>query len=237
MAAISPPLFVLISRVSPGLSPWYVMLTVAALPALFRWPEAARSTARLQLVHRLSALLLGIFVLGHIANQSLAFVSVSSYTAMRSVMRVASQQPISYAVIVASVAMQVATGIAMGMKKVRAGAMTANLQAVTGWYLAAFLLTHVFSGLVLAQHGVPTAVVATSSQFDLLASARSTAQLPFLLLGVAAFLFHIGAYARLMALAYLAEASVRRLSYAAMVVGTTVVLTVGLALCGIHLMR
>jgi hypothetical protein len=56
-------------------------------------------------------------------------------------------------------------------------------------------------------------------------------------MGVAAFLFHVGVYARLSALTYLAEASVRRLSYAAMFVGTTVVVTVGLALCGIHLIR
>jgi hypothetical protein len=54
---------------------------------------------------------------------------------------------------------------------------------------------------------------------------------------VASFLFHVGVYARLSALTYLADASVRRLSYAAMFVGTTVVMTVGLALCGIHLIR
>jgi hypothetical protein len=74
----------------------------------------------------------------------------------------------------------------MGLRRVRPGAVARNLQAVTGWYLAALL-------------------------------------------------FHVGVYARLAALAYLAEASVRRLSYAAMFVGTTVVVTVGLALCGIHL--
>jgi len=77
----------------------------------------------------------------------------------------------------------------------------------------------------------------SSYQFDLLASARSTAQLPYLLLGVSAFLFHIGLYGRLAALAHLAESSVRRLSYAAMFAATTVVVAVGLALCGIHLVR
>jgi succinate dehydrogenase/fumarate reductase cytochrome b subunit len=104
---------------------------------------------------------------------------------------------------------------------------------VSGWCLAAFLLAHVFSGLIFS----PPPTAASFNQFDLLATARSTAQLPFLLLGVAAFLFHVGVYARLAALAYLAEASVRRLSYAAIFVGTTVVVTVGLSLCGIHLSR
>jgi succinate dehydrogenase/fumarate reductase cytochrome b subunit len=126
----------------------------------------------------------------------------------------------------------------MFMKKVRAGSLTANLQAVTGWYLALFLLTHVFGGLLLRLIGpVMTTGVAPVSEFDLLATPRSTAQLPFLVLGVATFLFHVGVYARLMAMAFLAEAWVRRFSYAAMFAGTTVVVTVGLALCGVHLIR
>jgi hypothetical protein len=54
---------------------------------------------------------------------------------------------------------------------------------------------------------------------------------------VSAFLLHIGLYARLAALGWLAESSVRRLSYATAVVGAMVVVTVGLSLCGIHLIR
>jgi hypothetical protein len=50
-------------------------------------------------------------------------------------------------------------------------------------------------------------------------------------------LFHVGVDARLAALAYFVEASVRRVSYAGMLVGTTVVVTVGLALCGIRQTR
>jgi len=151
-------------------------------------------------------------------------------------MRLASQQPATYALIVAAVAIQIATGAAMGMKNVRAGAAARNLQAVSGWYLAAFLLIHVFSGLLFSPQAATTAATAVN-QLNLLATSRAAASLPFLLLGVAAFLFHVGVYARLAALAYLAEASVRRLSYAGAFVGATVVVTVGLALCGIHLAR
>ncbi|MGH9200909.1 MAG: sigma factor, partial [Vicinamibacterales bacterium] len=175
--------------------------------------------------------------LRRIINQALAFVSLSSYTMMRNIMRVASQQPASYTLIVGAVAIQVVTGAAMGMRNVRAGAFARNLQAVSGWYLAAFLLTHVFSGLLSSQPQAAATVAPSVNQFNLLAGPRSAAQLPYLLLGVSAFLFHVGIYARLAALAYLAEASVRRLSYAAMFVGTTVVVTVGLALCGIHVIR
>jgi hypothetical protein len=97
------------------------------------------------------------------------------------------------------------------------------------------MLAHVLSPLLFSPTSATTA--GSIDQFDLLASLRSAAQLPFLLLGVASFLFHVGVYARLAALAYLAEASVRRLSYAGVVVGTTVVVTIGLSLCGIHLIR
>jgi len=239
MATMSPALFILVSRAMPGLPWWYLAVALMSLAGLLRWPRSNRLTTRFLYVHRLSGLVLTVFVSAHVINQALAFFSLSSYTAMRSVMRVASQQPALYALLVGAVAIQIATGAAIGMRKVRAGSVAANLQAVSGWYLAAFLLTHVFSGLMFSHSpATATATVAPSAtQFDLLASARLTAQLPFLLLGVSAFLFHIGLYGRLAAVAHLAESSVRRLSYAAMFVGTTVVVTVGLALCGIHLIR
>ena len=243
MAAISPSAYLLVSRADAslslnlGLGSWIGVLALSTVFAAFRWPSPAYSTARFQFVHRLSALVLTVFVLGHVVNQALAFVSVPAYDAMRSVMRVASRDPVMYAVIAASVVIQMVTGAAMGLRRVRPGAVARNLQAVTGWYLAAFLLTHMFSGYLFTPPSVTAAVAPAASQFNLLATERGAAQLPFLLLGVAAFLFHVGIYARLAALAYLAEASVRRLSYAAMFVGTTVVVTVGLALCGIHLTR
>jgi succinate dehydrogenase hydrophobic anchor subunit len=152
-------------------------------------------------------------------------------------MRLASQQSVSYTVIVAAVAIQMMTGAAMGLNRVRTGSVGRNLQAVSGWYLAVFLLSHVFSGFLLSPPpGVPRAA-ASLVPLNLLANARTAAQLPYYLLGVAAFLFHVGVYARLAALAYFAEMSVRRLSYAAVTVATTIVVTIGLSLCGVHLLR
>jgi succinate dehydrogenase/fumarate reductase cytochrome b subunit len=243
MAAISPALFLFVSRLNVsasfnlGLWSWYGAIALGSLVALFHWPNTFRSTLRFSYVHRLSAVVLAVFVLGHVVNQALAFISVPAYTSMRSVMRVASHQPAIYTLIVAAVAIQIVTGAAMGMKNVRAGAVARNLQAVSGWYLAAFLLIHVFSGLLVSQPQAATTTATAVNQLNLLSSPRAAASLPFLLLGVAAFLFHVGVYARLAALAYLAEAPVRRLSYAGAFVGATVVVTVGLALFGIHLVR
>jgi succinate dehydrogenase/fumarate reductase cytochrome b subunit len=237
MAAVSPPLFMLVSRPGLGLWPWYGAVALAAVAAVFPWPKTAPSMVRLLFVHRLSALLLSVFVFGHVINQAIAFFSVPSYAAMRSIMRLASQQSVSYVVIVSSVAIQMVTGAAMGMKKVQAGAVVRNVQTVSGWYLAVFLLSHVFSGFIFSPPPGAIRVAATSAPLNLLASAAATAQLPFYLLGVAAFLFHVGVYARLAALAYLAETSVRRLSYAAVLLATTIVVTIGLSLCGVQLIR
>src|SRR5262249_35666194 len=147
-----------------------------------------------------------------------------------------SQQPVSYAVIVLAVAVQIVTGAVTGMKNVRAGAFARNLQAVSGWYLAAFLLFHVFSGWLPGTVArAATTAASPINAFHLLGSARAVAQLPFLVLGVAAFLLHVGVYARLAALVYLAEASVRRLSYVGAIIGAAVVAAVGLSLCGVHL--
>jgi succinate dehydrogenase/fumarate reductase cytochrome b subunit len=193
------------------------------------------STPGVLQVHRISALVLTLFVLAHVVNQALAFVSVPAYTAMRSVMRIASVQPASYALIVGAVLIQIATGVALGMKHVRGGAFARNLQAVSGWCLAAFLLTHVFGPLLASAAHSAAIAAAPVNQFDLLATPRSTAQLPFLLAGTAAFLFHLGVYARLAALVYLTETSVRRLSYVGAFASSAVVVAIGLALCGIHL--
>src|SRR5262249_10896027 len=159
----------------------------------------------------------------------------SSYAAALTFLRKGYLQPIVEWLLLASSVVQIFTGAMMGMKKVRPGAWTDNFQAISGWYLAMFLITHALAPPVLNARVAPApASVIAATQFNLLATVRGAASLPFLLLGVVAFLYHIGTYARLAALAYFAEAQVRRLSYAAVFVGTSVVVTVGLALCGVH---
>jgi hypothetical protein len=237
LATVSPSLFMVVARGGRRLDWWYGAIAAATILALLPWPSPGGSTPPLRRLHRLSSALLGIFILGHIVNQSLGFVSVPSYAAMRGVMRLASQQSVSYVVIVAMVAMQILTGAAMGLQRVGTGRIARNLQTVSGWYLAVFLFAHVCSPYLAARSAAaaPGAEVLTPPQ--LLATATSVASLPFYLLGVSAFLLHVGLYARLAALGWFAESSVRRWSYAAAAVGAMVVGTVGLSLCGIHILQ
>src|SRR6185369_13350147 len=237
MATITPSLFMLLARGGRRLDWWYAAIAAAALLALVPWSSPAGATPRLKRVHRLTSVLLGLFIVGHIVNQSVGFVSVPSYAAMRGVMQLASEQSVSYILIVAMVALQIFTGAAMGLKQVTTGVFASNLQAVSGWYLAVFLFAHVCSPYLQVRQ-LPAAPVAQAlTPPHLLANASGVAALPFYLLGVSAYLLHIGLYARLAALGWLAESSVRRLSYATAVAGAMVVVTVGLSLCGIHLIR
>lgn len=237
LATISPSLFMVVARGGRRLDWWYGAIAASAIIALVPWPSPSGSTPRLRRLHRLSSILLGVFILGHIVNQSLAFVSVPSYAAMRGVMQLASQQSVSYLVIVTMVVMQILTGAAMGLKKLPTGAFARRLQAVSGWYLAVFLFAHVCSPYLAARSAAAAPVAEVLTPPQLLATATSVASLPFYLLGVSAFLLHVGLYARLAALGWFAESSVRRWSYAAAAVGAMVVGTVGLSLCGIHILQ
>jgi succinate dehydrogenase/fumarate reductase cytochrome b subunit len=238
VAAATPALYVLVARLRPGLPWWYAAMAFIPMASLVRWPGAQRSPAPALVVHRLSAAVITVFALTHVANQVIAFAGESQYAATLTILRKGYHEPLVEWLLLTSAAVQIFTGAAVGMRKVRAGAWKDNLQAVSGWYLAVFLVTHVFLGILL-NPGVPPApaAVIAATQFGLLATLRGAASVPFLLLGVVAFLFHVGVYARLAALACLAEAQVRRLSYAAVFVGTSVVVTIGLALCGIRVIR
>jgi hypothetical protein len=236
LATITPSLFMLVARGAQRPNWWLGTIAAIALLALVPWPTSG-STPRLRRLHRLSSVLLGFFILGHIVNQSIGFVSVRSYAAMRGVMLLASEQSVSYVVIVAMVALQILTGAAMGLKRVTTTALARNLQAVSGWYLAVFLFAHVCSPYLQARQLPASPVAQVLTPPHLLATASSVAALPFYLLGVSAFLLHVGLYARLAAFTWLPESSVRRLSYATAIAGAMVVVTVGLSLCGIHLLR
>src|SRR5262245_47065681 len=155
---------------------------------------------------------------------------------MRGVMQLASEQSVSYILIIAMVALQIFTGATMGLKRVTTGAFARNLQAVSGWYLAVFLFAHVLSPYLASRPAAAAPVAQVLTPPHLLASG-SVAALPYYLLGVSAFLLHIGLYARLAALGWLAESSVRRLSFAGALVVAMIVATVGMSLCGIHILQ
>jgi len=121
LATISPSLFMVVARGGRRLDWWYGAIAATTILAVLPWPSPSGSTPRLRRLHRLSSALLGVFILGHIVNQSLGFVSVPSYAAMRGVMQLASEQSVSYVVIVTMVVTQILTGAAIGVEESAGG--------------------------------------------------------------------------------------------------------------------
>jgi len=235
LATISPALFNLTSRTGLGLPAWYGATALAAVASFLPIPEFTGAIERLRRFHRLSALLIVIFAVAHVANQAFAIVSVSSHTFVQNVLRVVYRQPLIETLLIAAIALQVATGTMMWRGKVQRGSTSANLQAASGLYLAVFFLAHVSAVALARQYQTETNFVWAAGPMGLLARPGLTALLPYYLLAIVALFVHVGYYARVTAMAFLPELPVRRLSYAAITVCGTLVLTIGLALCGIHL--
>lgn len=235
VAAITPTLFNLLARTGllPGV--WYGALGLGAIAALLPMPEFSRSSTRLRQAHRVSGLLILLFATAHIVNQAFAIVSIPTHDAVASVLRAVYREPLVEMSLLAAVALQVGTGLTLWRDRVQRSSMSEHLQAVSGLYLAAFFLGHVATVVLARYHQTETNFVWAAGTRGLLVSPGATSLLPYYLLGIIALFVHAGVYARVAALGFLPERAVQRLSYAALALGSVMVVTIGLALCGIHL--
>lgn len=108
---------------------------------------------QLRVLHRASALVLVVFALLHIANHLASLGSVSLHLLVMGALRRVYRQPAVEAVLLACVAVQTTSGVWLVVRgwSVRVGRV-AWLQAISGLYLAFFLLVHV--GAVLLGRAV-----------------------------------------------------------------------------------
>lgn len=234
-ATISPALFNLTSRTGSALAMWYVATALVAAAALLPVSEATGSTRRLRRAHRTSALLILVFAAAHVANHAFAIVNIPAHSAVLDILRVVYRQSVIELLLLAAIALQVGTGGALVWQAhVRRPSVSTSVQMLSGMYLAVFFLAHV-SAALMARPDTDTNFVWAAGESGLLASPRLTFLLPYYLLGVVALFAHVGQYLRIRLLGFMPAVSVRRLSYAGMAFGGVVVVTLGLALCGIHL--
>lgn len=235
VAAVTPTLFNLMARTGlvPGL--WYGAIVLGAAAALLPMPEFSQPPARLRYAHRLSGLLILLFASVHVANQAFAIVSLPAYDAAARVLRAVYRQPLVEMSLLAVVGLQVGTGLTLWRDRVRGSTIAENLQAVSGLYLAVFFLGHVGTVVLARYRQTETDFVWAAGRSGLLVSPEVTSLLPYYLLGIIAVFVHAGVYGHVKALGFMPEPLVRRLSYAAIAVGSVTVVTIGLALCGIRL--
>jgi succinate dehydrogenase/fumarate reductase cytochrome b subunit len=103
-------------------------------------------------LHRIAAIALGLYALVHLANHLVALRGIDSHIAFMRAVRQVTRVPAVEALLLAAVAVQVASGVSMAVRR-RQPRLTQprrlfdRLQAISGLYLAFFLLVHVVSVL------------------------------------------------------------------------------------------
>ena len=105
--------------------------------------------------HRFSAVVIGTFVVFHLANHLVAATGVINHMAVMDVLRIVYRRPITETILLACVVFQVFSGIKFVVARwgQRSGVFE-KLQAASGAYLVFFLLIHVsavLSGRALYQ--------------------------------------------------------------------------------------
>lgn len=107
---------------------------------------ATGAKPRIRLFHRVSALLLATFLIIHMVNHVVGLSGQTQHIAFMQAIRPIYRHPIIEPVLLALFAVQVATGATMAIKSWRERrGIVAWVQAVSGLYVAAFLLIHVSS--------------------------------------------------------------------------------------------
>jgi hypothetical protein len=233
-ATVSPALYNLTQR-SGMLPVWYLAIGAIALASLIPLTESTASTMRLRRFHRTSATLIVFFAAFHLINHAFAIVSVPTHSAVLAVLRLFYRQPVLETLLFAAIVFQIGSGaVLVWQTHLRRPTASNAVQALSGLYLAVFFMAHV-SAALMARGQTDTNFVWAAGRNGLLASRGLTLLLPYYLLGVVALFAHVGMFARRRVSARLPEVSLRRLSYAGMAFSGAVVLTIGLALCGIGL--
>lgn len=152
--------------------------------------------AKVRTVHRSSALLLFGFALLHLVNHAVGVGGIGAHQSFMDAARWIYRTPVTEPVLVVAIAAQVATGAHLIWQRwgLRQGAWQ-RLQAISGAYLAFYLVNHTAS--VLASRWI----LGLESDFYLAASVLTAMPLPLFFapyygLGVLALFVHIASAAR-----------------------------------------
>jgi hypothetical protein len=239
LAAVSPPLFTGMRQISSStLTAWYITAALFAAAALLPVPTAV-STVKFRRIHGISAMLIAAFALAHVFNHSLGIVSIQTHTAVLHVLRLVYRQHIIETLLVAAVLGQVCTGSVMVWKSyLRSGTPLRNLQILSGLYLAVFLVTHLYSVYTTRQRGIDTDFVwASSAPVGLLGKASAVPLLPRYTLAVLVIFVHLACQARWNLPRIMSDSAARKVSYCVMALGGITAAVIGVAVCGVHLIR
>ena len=133
----------------------------------------AGRTGTFRAIHRVSAVLLGAFLVAHIANHVVALAGVDTHRAVMDAARTVYRWPPIEAALLGSVLAQAATGLTLAWRGRRRPGVWSRIQLVSGVYLAFFLVAHV-SAILFIRHGL-----ALDTNFHAAAMVLTVAPLPW----------------------------------------------------------
>lgn len=166
-AVTAPPLFVFSGILFGvlGIAPWRDWVWFAAWAAVWLWAGARttagppenlaappRWTAKLRVLHGLSAAVILLFVAFHLTNHVFALDGAATHTGIMEMGRKIYRAPVIEPLLIALLLFQVASGLRLAwIWSARPADRFRVFQIVTGFYIAVFILVHMNSVLVYAR--------------------------------------------------------------------------------------
>lgn len=191
----------------------------------------------LRRIHRGSALAVGAYALVHLANHPAALLGVERHIAFMDAVRQVTRLPAVEALLLGAVIVQLASGLRLVMGRPRAPRpsprpLMARLQAMSGLYLAFFLVVHVSSVMV------GRTVLGLDTNFYFAAAGLLVAPyylffVPYYGLAVAALVLHLACATRRLLPPGAAPAWGRRIGYAGIVGGVVLAALIVAAFSGV----
>ncbi len=198
-AAASPPLYIFLGaflgqvhHVELRSPVWYFMNALVAGAVFLPVSDAKIAPVEFRRVHGYSAMLIVLFAVAHLSNHIVAIISLHTNEAVMRALRFVYRERLVEIGLVGAVVTQAFTGFTMVWKsRMRRTTTFRNLQTVSGLYLAAFFLSHLFATLAARWRSVDTTFAwATKAPGGLIASMTSVGLLPYYILAVVMLFVH-----------------------------------------------
>lgn len=157
-------------------------------------------------LHRISACILGVFVILHLGNHAVLFLGPDQaalwHQRIQDLLRLFYRQPQIEPVLIASVIVQITTGLRLLIRRGWPKRRAMHVQSVTGAVLAFFIIQHV-SAVLMARIGWPSGLDGTQSLDTTIYFAASVLHpdalpayfAPYYLSGTAAIGLHLASFA------------------------------------------
>lgn len=198
------------------------------------------SVGRLRVVHGLTAAILSLYVLFHIANHLFGLAGEDAHAAVMKIGRLVYRSGLGEPLLVAAMLFQVGSGLHLAWRwSATPEAFHRTYQVASGAYLSLFVLGHMNSVFIYARSvlAIPTGWdFATGAPAGLIHDAWNIRLLPHYALGVFFGLTHMASGLRVVLIAHgLAQRTADRLWGAAVVLSVMVAAAIMAGMCGVRI--